>query len=248
MATGTMGPSEVVTKRRYFGNVEKGSGALRFSLTAFLVGMGVFAVGMTLTSRLARPTIVRTGQPLDLAIVGDGYFMLQDWQTGEIAYTRYGAFEVGSDSTLKLRGTDYVLEHAIPVPFDGLAEVMVSPNGNVHGRCHEELDVTDYGCISICVFGRPSRLRRIGLSLYETTDESGVPVTDIPGQPGFGLVAAGWLEQPGLTDGKLLLWLAWSFIAIVLLLTLVQMTRVLRHMRRLADAAWQREARDDHNM
>ncbi len=220
-----------------FGNTRKGSGALRFGFMAFLAGIGVFAVAMAVANRLARPTIVHTGEPLDLAIVGEGYFMLQDWQAGEVAYTRYGAFEVATDSTLMLRGTDYALEHTIPVPFDGLAHVVVLPNGDVKGRCHDDTGVMDYGGICIYTFGRPDRLKRISLSLYERTDESGTPMADVPGQPGFGLIAAGWLEQPSLIDEKRLFWFAWSLIAIVLLLVLVQMTRVLRDMRGLADAA-----------
>ena len=60
------------------------------------MGSGVGVAGIT--PNMTQGNIVNTGNPLDLAIEGEGYFVLKDAQ--QPLYTRAGAFGVDADSNL----------------------------------------------------------------------------------------------------------------------------------------------------
>ncbi|OOG44436.1 flagellar basal-body rod protein FlgF [Polaromonas sp. A23] len=70
--------------------------------TPYTKGSGVTSGGEHLL--LAQGTINSTGNDLDLAINGNGFFVLN--QNGEQVYTRDGQFEFNSQGILKSRGTD----------------------------------------------------------------------------------------------------------------------------------------------
>ena len=64
-------------------------------------GVGVASI----TRDMSQGNIVNTGQPLDLAIEGEGYFVLNDGQQN--VYTRIGAFGVDANSDLIDPATGY---------------------------------------------------------------------------------------------------------------------------------------------
>jgi flagellar hook protein FlgE len=67
------------------------------------IGTGVGVSGIT--PSMAQGNIVKTGNPLDLAIEGEGYFTLSDGSQN--IYTRAGVFAVDQDSTLVDPNTGY---------------------------------------------------------------------------------------------------------------------------------------------
>jgi flagellar hook protein FlgE len=67
------------------------------------MGSGVGVSGIT--PNMSQGNIVQTGNPLDLALEGEGYFVLSDGQQN--IYTRAGAFAVDQDSTLVDPATGY---------------------------------------------------------------------------------------------------------------------------------------------
>jgi len=67
------------------------------------MGSGVGVSGIT--PNMAQGNIVKTGNPLDLAMEGEGYFVLSDGQ--QSIYTRAGTFAVDQDSTLVDPATGY---------------------------------------------------------------------------------------------------------------------------------------------
>ena len=67
------------------------------------MGSGVGVAGIT--PNMAQGNIVKTGNPLDLAMEGEGYFVLSDGQ--QSIYTRAGAFAVDQDATLVDPATGY---------------------------------------------------------------------------------------------------------------------------------------------
>ena len=70
------------------------------------IGSGVGVSGIT--PDMSQGNIVNTGNPLDLAIEGEGYFVLSDGQ--QFIYTRAGAFAVDKDSTLIDPATGYRIQ------------------------------------------------------------------------------------------------------------------------------------------
>jgi len=67
------------------------------------MGSGVGVAGIT--PNMSQGNIVNTGNPLDMAIEGEGYFVLTDGQ--QDVYTRAGAFAVDQDSILVDPATGY---------------------------------------------------------------------------------------------------------------------------------------------
>jgi flagellar hook protein FlgE len=67
------------------------------------MGSGVAVAGIT--PNLSQGNIINTGNPLDLALEGEGYFVLSDGQQN--VYTRAGAFAVDADSSLIDPSTGY---------------------------------------------------------------------------------------------------------------------------------------------
>lgn len=74
-----------------------------------------------------------TGNPLDIALSGEGAFQLQG-PTGPV-YTRDGAFRMGPDGTVASQdGLPLLMENGRPLKVDPAAAVTVSPEGVVSQR------------------------------------------------------------------------------------------------------------------
>ena len=90
------------------------------------MGSGVAIGGIS--PNMAQGNIVNTGNPLDLAIEGEGYFVLNDGQQN--IYTRAGAFGVDADSDLVDPATGYLIQR---IGREGEADGFQTPgDSNVH--------------------------------------------------------------------------------------------------------------------
>jgi flagellar basal-body rod protein FlgG len=131
----------------------------------------------------------RTGEQLDLAIQGDGFFEVQ-MPDGARAYTRDGAFK--TDGTGRIVTSDGLPVQAgfQPVP-PGTTRITVSRNGNV---TYTDANGTDSAQIQLVRFNNPAGLESLGANLYRETEASGTPQVGIPGENGFGSLEQGYLE------------------------------------------------------
>ena len=90
------------------------------------IGSGVGVVGIA--PDMSQGNIVSTGNPLDLAIEGEGYFVLNNSQ--QYVYTRAGAFAVDKDSTLIDPATGYRIQR---IGSMGESDGFQNPtDGNIH--------------------------------------------------------------------------------------------------------------------
>src|SRR5436190_13569127 len=82
--------------------------------------------------RRASQPVRFTGQPLDVALAGDGFFMLEDPQTNQLLFTRLGSFSIDSESRLVLNvnGSEFAVCPQICIPSDATG-VSISPTGRV---------------------------------------------------------------------------------------------------------------------
>lgn len=134
---------------------------------------------------------INTGNPLDLAIDGTGFFQIQR-PTGETVYTRDGTFKLdGNGNVVTTLG--YTLIPNITVPPDTVS-LTVLPDGTVNAVQAGQAQPTNLGQIQLARFANPAGLRTSGGNLLEATQASGDPQTGIPQQIGFGAVSAGFLE------------------------------------------------------
>jgi flagellar basal-body rod protein FlgG len=137
--------------------------------------------------------LIQTGNELDLAIEGDGFFqvILPD---GTTAYTRDGSFRRSEDGTL-LTVDGLELEPSISIPTDAL-QVTVSQSGVISVREPGTESLSQVGTIELVRFPNPAGLdASLGRNLLLETEASGAPVTSEPGEDGVGFIAQGFLEN-----------------------------------------------------
>jgi len=134
---------------------------------------------------------VNTGNPLDMAIDGSGFFQVQR-PTGETVYTRDGTFKLNGDGNV-VTSQGYELIPNVQVPNDVLS-VTVLPDGTITAEQTGTTAPLDLGQIQLARFANPAGLRATGGNLFEATQASGDPELGIPDENGFGGITAGFLE------------------------------------------------------
>uniref|UniRef100_A0A7C5U3R3 Flagellar basal-body rod protein FlgG n=1 Tax=Fervidobacterium nodosum TaxID=2424 RepID=A0A7C5U3R3_9BACT len=157
--------------------------------TGIYVGHGV---RLAATTRLfTQGNIENTGNALDLAISGDGFFRIQ-LQDGRIAYTRDGQFKVDNQGRV-VTANGLLLDPAITVPQNAVS-LTISPDGIVSAELADGT-IQQLGNITITRFVNPAGLKSIGDNLYIQTAASGEPIEGTPGQDGFGTILQGYVEK-----------------------------------------------------
>lgn len=136
----------------------------------------------------------QTDNPLDIAIVGDGFFVVNDGLQN--VYTRAGDLTVNAEGTIVIASADKgrVLEPAITVPPDAL-EIGISADGIVTARLPGQQDVQQLGQIQTARFINPQGLLQLGENLYAESAASGTPIIGNPGLEGRGFVRQNFLES-----------------------------------------------------
>ena len=81
-------------------------------------------------------------------------------------------------------------------------EVSVNEAGQVFVRNGTDTTLTQIGQLSLANFANDAGLEALGGNLYRETLASGTPVTGMPGDPGFGRVHQGYLENSNVDPVK----------------------------------------------
>ncbi len=132
----------------------------------------------------------QTGERLDLAIEGDGFFEVQ-MPDGSKAYTRDGNLKTGPDGRI-LTSTGLPLQGGFqPIPA-GSTNVSIASTGEVSisgsaGNSSFRMQLVR--------FANPAGLSSLGRNLYAETPASGAAEIGSPGESGFGTVQQGALEM-----------------------------------------------------
>ncbi|CAN5444988.1 flagellar basal-body rod protein FlgG [soil metagenome] len=157
--------------------------------TGLSLGSGVSLQG---TSRMdTQGTLTQTGNTLDLAIEGSGYFQLQR-PDGTIAYTRAGNFSVTAEGTVvSSDGLPLIPQITIP---EGATSLTVGNDGSVSATITGQAEPTQLGQIETARFMNPSGLESVGSNLLTETAASGTPQTGVAGLDGRGAIRSGSLE------------------------------------------------------
>lgn len=122
----------------------------------------------------------RTGNPLDLAIEGEGFFTVQT--PAGPAYTRDGRFSLDPAGQLVTRTGQVVLAGGGPLVLDPAAgEVSVARDGAI------SQNNIRMGALDIVAFDTPEALEKLGDNLWKATDEA-------PRAPQALRVASGFVE------------------------------------------------------
>lgn len=155
------------------------------------VGLGTRVASTQLD--FSEGSLMETGRSLDVAIVGDGFFQVQDGQ--QPLYTRSGTFTLNADGQIVLASADRgrLLDPPIDVPIDA-TEIVISSDGFVSVRTPATPNLTPLQQIQLVRFVNPEGLLQMGENLFSETDASGQPLQGNPGQDGLGTLRQGFLE------------------------------------------------------
>lgn len=161
------------------------------------LGLGVRTVAVR--NLHLQGSLAETGNPLDLAINGRGYFEIVG-PNGEALYTRAGAFNKGPNGELvTLDG--YRVVPPMVIPPDAL-EVAVNRSGEVFARLPEDPAPQFLGQLSLVGFANDAGLEPLGDNLFRETAASGQPVEGVAGEAGFGTIHQAYLETSNVDPVK----------------------------------------------
>lgn len=153
------------------------------------LGTGVAIAG---TARIdTQGTLTTTGNTLDMAIQGDGYFqvLMPDGRTG---YTRAGNFSLSAEGTI-VTADGMPLQPQIQMP-EGTTSIAIGPDGTISATSAGQAAATEVGKIETARFVNGAGLQSIGGNLLVETAASGTAQVGAPGSEGRGSVKSGMLE------------------------------------------------------
>jgi len=161
------------------------------------LGLGVRTAGIR-NLHIQGP-LAHTGNPLDLAINGRGWFQISG-PGGESLYTRAGAFNKNGTGQL-VTGDGYVVNPAIQMP-DDTTEIVINQSGEVYARVASQLAPQLLGQLALVDFANDAGLQPLGNNLYRETTASGQPIAGVAGDPGFGTIQQSYLESSNVDPVK----------------------------------------------
>lgn len=157
--------------------------------TGVQLGNGVRVIG---TEKVfTQGNIQTTNQQLDIAIMGDGFFQIENSE-GEAFYTRNGQFQVNSEGQI-VNSAGYVLIPEITIPENAVL-INISTEGLVSAQVAGQVEEEDLGQITLAKFMNPSGLQARGGNLFAETVASGEMMEQIAGTEGAGQLQQGALE------------------------------------------------------
>lgn len=154
------------------------------------LGEGVAIAGVT--HSFQQGALIQTGNPLDLAILGDDAFFQVTTPDGQAAYTRAGAFRVeGAGHVVTAHGD--LLAPPITLP-EGARVTSVTADGRVLATLPGQETPQEVGQITLARFANPNGLAHIGVNRFVATDVSGAAQSGPPGAGGLPEVQSGAIE------------------------------------------------------
>jgi flagellar basal-body rod protein FlgG len=185
--------AEMAPELTYLG-VPDGEGNVE--IDARETGTGVRVSGML--QNLSRGTFQNTGNPLDVAIDGDGLLEVT-LPTGQTAYTRTGTLQVDGQGRM-VTSTGFLVSPVIQVPM-GVDNLQIDKDGTV-SAIRQGGDPQTIGKLKLVRFENPEGLQMAGDTALLATVASGTPIEANAGAPGVGTVVSGVLEMSNVDPSE----------------------------------------------
>jgi flagellar basal-body rod protein FlgG len=166
------------------GSQQAGGNMLPSSLQ---VGQG--AVPVATARSFAQGDLSQTGNNLDLAIQGQGFFQVQ-LPDGTLAYTRDGSFKTDSQGRV-VTNDGYPVQGGFQTVPAGTTNITITASG---AATYATSSGSTNFQIQLARFINPAGLDAMGHNLYKETNASGTPELGNPAENGFGEVQQGSLE------------------------------------------------------
>lgn len=157
--------------------------------TGVMIGSGTRLASTEMS--MAQGSMSPTGNPLDFAIEGNGFFQVRR-PDGTLAYTRNGNFALDPEGRL-VTADGLQVEPSITVP-QGVTALNVASDGTVTVTMPGSGETQEVGRLELATFPNPTGLEPLGRNTYRATTASGPALTAQPGNEGLGSVSQGMLE------------------------------------------------------
>ena len=153
------------------------------------IGTGVRPVSTV--RNFAQGNLQQTGNNLDLAINGQGFFQVQ-MPDGSTSYTRDGSIQIDSNGTL-VTSNGYPILGPVTIP-PGVQDISISQDGTVSAIVQGQVQPQQLGQLQLATFVNPAGMFNLGQNLYQETAASGAPAQVVAGTNGSGLISQGYVE------------------------------------------------------
>jgi flagellar basal-body rod protein FlgG len=158
------------------------------------VGLGV-KIGAS-EKLFTQGTLQATGNTLDMAIEGDGFFQIQ-LPDGTVGYTRDGSFKQDANGAV-VTSDGYFLLPQITVPQNA-TQLTISQTGLVTAQVPGQNTPQNVGQLQLVRFTNPAGLAPQGNNYFTQTGASGAPTISQPQLNGTGIIQSGYLEQSNVS-------------------------------------------------
>lgn len=141
--------------------------------------------------------IQSTGNPLDIAIQGGGFFQIE-LPTGQLGYTRAGSFHPDPQGNI-VTADGNPLQPTITIPPNA-TNVSIGSDGSVTATIPGQTQASNLGIIQLATFANPGGLNSVGNNIYLPTTASGDAIVGNPGgADGLGTLQQNSLEQSNVS-------------------------------------------------
>ena len=141
--------------------------------------------------------IQTTGNPLDIAIQGAGFFQIE-LPNGQLGYTRAGSFHLDAQGNI-VTPDGNPLQPTITIPPDA-TNVSIGSDGTVTATIPGQTQASNLGSIQLATFPNAGGLNSIGKNIYLPTTASGDAIVGNPGgADGLGTLQQNSLEQSNVS-------------------------------------------------
>ncbi len=166
------------------------TGPTTMSPTGLQIGTGVRVVG---TAReFEQGGLENSGNPLDLAIEGNGFFVIEQ-ADGTSAYTRAGTLKTDGVGRI-VTNEGMPLDPPLTVPQDATS-LSIAADGTVTTTMAGQSVPIELGRIQLASFINPNGLKALGHNLFVVTPASGEAQLGNPGEEGRGTLLQGSFER-----------------------------------------------------
>ncbi len=181
----------------YQNEVMPGSAATQQTTVASGMQIGLGTRSSSTEILQTQGNLASTGNPLDLAIEGAGFFQVL-LPTGQTGYTRAGSFQLDAQGNIVTANGD-ALQPGITIPTNATS-VSIGRDGTVTVQLPNQTQASKVGTIQTALFANPGGLNSVGNNIYLPTTASGEAVVGNPGgTEGLGSLQQNMLEQSNVS-------------------------------------------------
>ncbi|MBR0844022.1 flagellar basal-body rod protein FlgG [Bradyrhizobium liaoningense] len=157
------------------------------------IGGGVKTVGTPRS--MTQGTLSQTGNDLDLAISGEGFFKIL-MPDGTFQYTRDGTFQMDNQGRV-VTAQGNPVQPTITIP-NNASGITVSEQGQVSVTLPGSSSSSIIGQIGVTRFINKAGLQPVGNNQFTETPSSGAPQDGTANSEGYGKITQGSLEQANI--------------------------------------------------